>query len=287
MAIKFVDRVPTYPGRIKFTKEDGTVVYGVWERADSPTVEGTPLNAATFNAMQSEGGMSANTQLYVSASGSDTTGTGTQSAPYASVNKALSVLPKNLGGYTATITVLAGSYTGDITINGFNGGALVIGGTATAANQVVTGAVTITNCTASVKVQYMSFQSTSSGSGEKATVFYIENCQSIYLLTCKINGGSMRRWGVTLIGCRAFIETCDFDALVDGGIRCGSTLLKYPTQCTLGINNATASVPVYCSATGGGMVFLGVDWDTSAQTQYSAGYGGRIFGASQATVPAT
>lgn len=42
------DRVPTKPGRVKLTKEDGTVEYAVLERADEPTQEGTPINKATL-----------------------------------------------------------------------------------------------------------------------------------------------------------------------------------------------------------------------------------------------
>ena len=51
MAEQFVDRKSTYPNRYKITKSDGTSEYVTIERADSPTVVGTPLNAATFNAM--------------------------------------------------------------------------------------------------------------------------------------------------------------------------------------------------------------------------------------------
>lgn len=52
------DRQSANPGRVKFTLDDGTVMYGVMERADSPSVAGTPLNKNTlFN--------SKNTQRYV------------------------------------------------------------------------------------------------------------------------------------------------------------------------------------------------------------------------------
>lgn len=45
------DRIPTRPGRVKLTKDDGSVFYAVMERADEPTQEGTPLNKATlFNS---------------------------------------------------------------------------------------------------------------------------------------------------------------------------------------------------------------------------------------------
>lgn len=47
----FVDRQPKYPNRYKITKEDGSSEFVTLERADEPTVVGTPLNAETFNAM--------------------------------------------------------------------------------------------------------------------------------------------------------------------------------------------------------------------------------------------
>ena len=49
------DRQPTKPNRIKITFDDGSVKYGYMERADEPTVEGTPLNKSTlFNSENSE-----------------------------------------------------------------------------------------------------------------------------------------------------------------------------------------------------------------------------------------
>ena len=44
------NRVPTKPGRIKLTDDSGNVKYYYMERADEPTVEGTPLNKATLFA---------------------------------------------------------------------------------------------------------------------------------------------------------------------------------------------------------------------------------------------
>lgn len=49
MSFNFVDRVSTYPNRYKVTRGDGTTEYLTLERADEPTVVGTPLNAETFN----------------------------------------------------------------------------------------------------------------------------------------------------------------------------------------------------------------------------------------------
>lgn len=48
----FIDRKPTRPNRYKVTPENGGASYYVTlERADEPTVEGTPLNATILNAL--------------------------------------------------------------------------------------------------------------------------------------------------------------------------------------------------------------------------------------------
>lgn len=46
-----VDRVPTYPGRIKLTPVSGQADVFTMERADEPTVEGTPLDKATLDSI--------------------------------------------------------------------------------------------------------------------------------------------------------------------------------------------------------------------------------------------
>lgn len=51
MAEQFTDRQSAYPNRYKITRADGTFEFVTLERADEPTVAGTPLNAETFNTM--------------------------------------------------------------------------------------------------------------------------------------------------------------------------------------------------------------------------------------------
>lgn len=49
------DRQSANPGRVKFTLDDGTVMLGTIERADSPSVIGTPINKNTlFNSKNTE-----------------------------------------------------------------------------------------------------------------------------------------------------------------------------------------------------------------------------------------
>lgn len=47
--INFLDRVPTYPGRVRLTPVSGDL-YDM-ERADEPVVAGSPLDKATFNSI--------------------------------------------------------------------------------------------------------------------------------------------------------------------------------------------------------------------------------------------
>lgn len=55
MAMIFEDRVATYPNRYKVTPTNGDPeYYVVLERADDPTIAGTPLNSDTFNGILNE-----------------------------------------------------------------------------------------------------------------------------------------------------------------------------------------------------------------------------------------
>ena len=49
-----VDRVPSQPGRYKMTMPDGSTQYVTLERADEPTMVGTPLNKALFDSIQND-----------------------------------------------------------------------------------------------------------------------------------------------------------------------------------------------------------------------------------------
>lgn len=132
--IPVVDRVPTYPNRIKITREDGSAEYVTWERADEPTVEGTPINKALFDSIAADlaEGLSANKTIYVSTAGSDALGDGSATNPYATIQKAINTLPNNLNGFNATIYLTAGTYDEDVLIARMFGGNVVISGASNA-----------------------------------------------------------------------------------------------------------------------------------------------------------
>ena len=119
MPFTFVDRVPSKPGRVKITPENGgTPYYAIMERADEPTVAGSPLSAANLNAAQEnmifQDTTSAHTfkRVYVATNGKDTNTGNTTSVPMASVRAAIRKYAK-FHKYM-DIYLLDGTYTEDI-----------------------------------------------------------------------------------------------------------------------------------------------------------------------------
>lgn len=64
------------------------------------------------------------TSLYVATTGSDVTGNGSESNPYATIGKAISVIPKNLGDNEVIVHVADGIYNEDVVIGGFSNGVI-------------------------------------------------------------------------------------------------------------------------------------------------------------------
>ena len=84
--------------------------------------------------------LTANKTVYVATTGSDTTGDGTSGKPYKTIAKGLSVIPKNLNGFDATLFIAGGTYAENVVVKGFHGGLLTI---------ALQGKVTINSFTAS------------------------------------------------------------------------------------------------------------------------------------------
>ena len=95
MPFTFVDRVPSKPGRVKITPENGgTPYYAIMERADEPSTAGSPLSAANLNAAQDYliyTGASTNStwkRIYIAPNGNDNNA-GTTAAPMKTITAAI------------------------------------------------------------------------------------------------------------------------------------------------------------------------------------------------------
>ena len=64
--------------------------------------------------------------VYVATTGSDTDGEGTSAKPYKTIQRAIAVLPKDLGGFTAIILIADGTYPENVLISGFHSGNIYI-----------------------------------------------------------------------------------------------------------------------------------------------------------------
>lgn len=266
--IPVVDRVPTYPGRVKITKENGgQVEYVTWERADEPTEEGTPINKVLFDSIQADLGLSENVTIYVSGSGSDTLGDGSEANPYATINKALAIVPKNLNGYTATINIAAGTYPEAVQVSDFKSGKIVVAGASSAAVNIDSLAVrgslvdvqlihlTTTNKTLGIEVSKGGFllsttRIVASGANKGITVF---------------DNGLMSLQEVTVLNAAVAIE-CGY---------CGNVYVNtmYGSGNTLGL-----------AASQGGRICYGTD-SLGATNKSTTSLGGRIYSGAQTSVP--
>lgn len=99
-----------------------------WSAADG--VRDSDFNRIEGNILElyNKQELRAATTFYVNAiSGDDTTGTGSVSAPFKTIMKAVNSLPKHLGGYNASISIASGTYEETVNINGFAGKLMLTG----------------------------------------------------------------------------------------------------------------------------------------------------------------
>lgn len=132
----------------------------------------------------SRGEMRADTSIYVSPTGSDTTGSGISTKPYKSIAYALSTISRDMGGYNATIYLADGIYDESVVINGYHSGVLNI---MSQSNPEVLSTVckvkkvTISNCTARVQVYglYLTYTDADAFSAVTCAMVYVRCCQAI------------------------------------------------------------------------------------------------------------
>ena len=272
MAIKWVDRVPTYANRVRIVPEDGSApYYATMERADQPTVVGTPVNAANLNAMQEAAGLSANRTVYVSTTGSDTTGDGSQTAPYASINKALNSIPRNLNGFTATIVIAAGTYNESTYASGFGNGMLVFTGTAGDAVNVT--GMNFTN------IQYAEIKNIAFSISNSILSAY--NCSIRIETPFSTTGG---QYGV-YANHGSLVILLNTVTINNAGTGSNSIAITATNGSSVYVENLAGNNTVAFAATRGAICSYGTDTSTSANYKYFTERGGRIFSGSQTNAP--
>lgn len=269
MALKtnVVDRVPVYPGRVRMTPVSGQANVYDMVRADQPTQEGTPINKALFDKKADT--LTENVTIYVTTSGNDTTGDGTQSKPYKTVQAALDTIPKNLGGHVATIYMGPGTYSGTIDIEYFHSGRVTLTG-ATTTTVTFTGQITIRGC----YVHFEYFKAVMNGA-----YIYVVQDGKFFLgdsvtLTC--NGGEYgvfaRYNSKVSLGGDLIVNNATVAAL-----RTGATSDIY-------VHNLSGSGNTAGFYAAGGIILINIS-DLTATTLYRTASGGRVYKAPQTSAP--
>ena len=270
MALKIlvVDRVPTYPGRVKLVPVSGqTNVYDM-TRADNPVQAGTPINKELFDSKAN--GLTESVTIYVSKSGSDTSGTGTSSAPYLTIQKAVDSIPKVLNGFHAQIDIGAGTYEERVTIDSFVGGRITLG--VTGRTVTVRGVTIMSSNSVRLAISNITYSSSVSGEGAGLYMSYGSNLQIINGLT--VNMASSTNYGVAIEhGC--VLTTKDVSLTVNN---CGRAAVMCTYGSTMVLSNVLGSgnTNFALAATLGGIIAYQSKSITGTSGDYQQ-HGGRIF----------
>jgi hypothetical protein len=98
--------------------------------------------------------LSGTTTLNVSADGSDTTGDGSVTTPYATIQHTLDILPKDLGGYSVTINVRSNT-TESVYIKGFHNGVIKLTGYPITDSNKTVNYIGVSYCTANIGIEHI------------------------------------------------------------------------------------------------------------------------------------
>lgn len=236
--------------------------------AVSDGVRDTDFNRIEGNILELYNGASQrqNVTIYVNASGNDTTGEGTYAAPFATIGKALSAVPKNLGGVTATIDVAPGTYAGNLDITGFHGGTLYITCTG---NITINGSINISNSNF-VRIYAYRVTVTGSISVTRGSVLYCEAP-----ITCT---------GSTQYAIRAdYGSRCILNDTITCSNKTNAAIYALASEVNmLDISISTSAVGLYATR-GGSITYRGAT--NNATAQFVTEQGGRIYAGSQESAP--
>lgn len=243
-------------------KTDWAAPDGVRDR-DFNRIEGNILHLYETGAARD------NITIYVSppassvggGSGNDENGTGSSSSPFATVTKALSVLPKHLNGMNVSIYIAEGTYADDVDIRGFSGGMLTLTGALGAT--VSLRSLTISSCNVTISAINLT---TTGASG--ITVTNGANLMSFSDILCSSSGFKVSNCSTAAISGRLTIRGAytAIDVFANSSLH-ASTITG--TNNTIGL-----------SASGGSRISYSIS-DLVATTAAYTSSGGRILTGAQ------
>lgn len=261
---KILSSSTDYPQLTQEDLENGGNVYQLPFAKFTKTITGI---SNFVSELESIGSVAGNTTIYVSPSGNDASGDGSQSLPFRTIKHALDSVPKDLGNNEITINIASGTYTEDVEISGFYGSPL----------RISIGAVTVN--------QLSIYDSCVIISGDTLT---ISASGKTYGLYCHRDSNIICQSKLTINGAENGIYAGYASRL---NVRGALTI----NSCTYAITTTFAAIAYISSVTGsknnngiqasGGIVTIGTIVSSMASVLYVTSNGGRIYTGSQASVP--
>lgn len=261
---KILSSTSEYPAITQEDLDDGGNVYQLPFAKFVKTIEGI---SSFVSELESIGLAPEGSTIYVSTSGNDASGDGTETAPFKTIQHAIDSISKNLENRDITINIASGTYAEEIVVSGFYGGTL----------RFAFGSVTINTFSVYESCIIMTGTALYLAATEKTYGFYCHRganviCQMPMSVTGATNG-IYAVFGSRFSGNRTItVNTCG-NAVV-------SIYASYIYIATLeGIQNING---IQASAA---IASIGSIASGFASTQYVTQTGGRIFTGAQASVP--
>lgn len=176
-AFKIISNTTDYPVLTQEDLENGGNVYQMPFAKFTKNISGI---GSFVSELESIGINESNNAIYVSKSGNDASGDGEQNNPFASIQKAIDSVSKNLNNKEITIVVEAGTYAENVKISGFYGGMLRIN-----FNNAVINSLTIADSCVTIGGTNLSVGNSSS----LATVYINNGANVICHVPLTITGG--------------------------------------------------------------------------------------------------
>lgn len=252
-----------YPTITQGDLEDGANVYQLPFARFTKSVSGIGSFVSELETVPIAG----DTTIYVSKSGNDASGDGSENKPYATIQKAIDSIPKCIEGYTIMINIASGTYSEDVIIEGFSGAML----------RLEVGTITINSL--SVFGSCVAIEGTGltlNANGKTYGIHCHRGCNLICQIPITVNGsvnGVYVGYGSNFEGRDVLtVNSCTY------AVSC-----TFAAQASL--STLTGSKNNNAIQASGGIVAFGTIVSTMASTLYVTSSGGRIYTGSQASVP--
>lgn len=263
---KILTSTTEYPDIIQEDLENGGNVYQLPFAKFTKTVNGI---GSFVSELQKIGIAAENKTIYVSSSGNDSSGDGSESLPFATIQHAIDTIPKDLAGKEITIEVATGTYAEEIFVSGLYGGMLKIN----FASGTTIGNITIYDSCVSL----LGTSLTIAASGKQYGIYCNRGANVICQVTRLTIVGAV--YGIYALYGSIFSELY-------------STTIK---SCTYAVAALRASTIYLGTLEGeknnngiqssGAIVYVTTISSTMASTLYVTLNGGRVYTGSQASVP--